>query len=49
MHNINFIKTGQMRFTPPVQTMYALKQALIELKEEGVDERYKRYSELWKS
>ena len=42
-----FIKTGQMRFTPPVQTIYALKQALIELKEEGIDERYKRYSELW--
>ena len=42
-----FIKTGQMRFTPPAQTIYALKQALIELKEEGIDERYKRYSELW--
>jgi 2-aminoethylphosphonate aminotransferase len=42
-----FIKTGQMRFTPPVQTIYALKQAIIELKEEGMDERYKRYSESW--
>lgn len=43
----HFLETGQMRFTPPVQTLYALKQAIIELKEEGVEERYKRYSELW--
>ncbi|MBM7661366.1 2-aminoethylphosphonate-pyruvate transaminase [Bacillus mesophilus] len=42
-----FTETGQMRFTPPVQTIYALKQAILELKEEGIDERYKRYSELW--
>lgn len=42
-----FIKTGQMRFTPPVQTVYALKQAIIELKKEGIEERYKRYSVLW--
>ncbi|WHY75308.1 2-aminoethylphosphonate--pyruvate transaminase [Neobacillus sp. WH10] len=42
-----FIKTGQMRFTPPVQTIYALKQAIIELKKEGIEERYKRYSMLW--
>jgi 2-aminoethylphosphonate aminotransferase len=42
-----FIDEGQMRFTPPVQTIYALKQAIIELKKEGIKERYKRYSELW--
>jgi 2-aminoethylphosphonate-pyruvate transaminase len=42
-----FIETGQMRFTPPVQTIYALKQAIIELKNEGIEERYKRYCELW--
>lgn len=45
----NFIKTHQMRFTPPVQTLYALKQAIIEAKEEGIENRYKRYSKTWKT
>lgn len=40
--------TNQMRFTPPVQTIYALKQAIIEAKEEGIENRYKRYSKSWK-
>lgn len=44
----NFIKSHQMRFTPPVQTLYALKQAIIEIKKEGVKNRYKRYSKSWK-
>ncbi len=44
----NFIKSHQMRFTPPVQTLYALKQAIIEAKEEGIKNRYKRYSKSWK-
>jgi len=44
----NFIKSHQMRFTPPVQTLYALKQAIIEAKEEGIENRYKRYSKSWK-
>ncbi len=43
-----FKKTRQMRFTPPVQTMYALKQAIIETKEESISQRYQRYSECWK-
>lgn len=43
----NFIKTHQMRFTPPVQTLYALKQAIIEAKNEGIENRYKRYSSSW--
>ncbi|MDP8098752.1 2-aminoethylphosphonate aminotransferase [Pasteurella atlantica] len=43
----NFIKSHQMRFTPPVQTLYALKQAIIEAKEEGVENRYARYSASW--
>ncbi len=43
----NFIKSHQMRFTPPVQTLYALKQAIIEAKEEGIENRYKRYSKSW--
>lgn len=43
----NFVKTHQMRFTPPVQTLYALKQAIIEAKEEGIENRYSRYSKSW--
>ena len=43
----NFIKNHQMRFTPPVQTLYALKQAVIEAKKEGIAQRYQRYSESW--
>lgn len=45
----HFIKTRQMRFTPPVQTFYALKQAIIELKREGVQERYERYKKSWET
>jgi len=45
----NFIKSHQMRFTPPVQTLYALKQAIIEAKEEGIENRYKRYSKSWET
>ncbi len=44
----NFISSHQMRFTPPVQTLYSLKQAIIETKKEGVENRYKRYSKSWK-
>jgi len=33
----------QMRFTPPVQVLYALKQAIIEAKEETIENRYARY------
>ena len=45
----NFVKSHQMRFTPPVQTLYALKQAIIETKKEGVKNRYKRYSRSWET
>jgi 2-aminoethylphosphonate aminotransferase len=44
-----FAKTSQMRFTPPVQTLYALKQAIEELKLEGVEERYSRYTKSWET
>jgi 2-aminoethylphosphonate-pyruvate transaminase len=44
----NFIDSHQMRFTPPVQALYALKQAIKETKKEGVAKRYKRYSKSWK-
>jgi len=45
----NFLSSHQMRFTPPVQTLYALKQAIIEVKEEGIENRYKRYSNSWRT
>jgi len=42
-----FTKTGQTRFTPPVQTLYALNQAIIETKVEGIENRYERYVSCW--
>jgi 2-aminoethylphosphonate-pyruvate transaminase len=45
----NFIKTHQMRFTPPVQTLYALKQAIVEAKLEGIEARHERYKKSWKT
>lgn len=45
----NFIQTKQMRFTPPVQTLYALKQAIIETMEESIEKRNKRYTESWQT
>ncbi|MCL6459422.1 MAG: aminotransferase class V-fold PLP-dependent enzyme, partial [Gorillibacterium sp.] len=45
----HFAKTRQMRFTPPVQTLYALKQAIEELKGESLTERYARYTESWET
>jgi aspartate aminotransferase-like enzyme len=44
-----FSENLQMRFTPPVQTLYALKQAIEELKREGVKERYERYKKSWET
>ena len=43
-----FERTGQTRFTPPVQTMYALRQAIDEAFSEGIDKRYERYTACWK-
>lgn len=43
-----FSETFQMRFTPPVQTLYALKEAIIETKLEGIENRYERYKQSWK-
>ena len=42
-------KTGQMRFTPPVQIIYALKQAIQEYFEEGEGNRYERFTQNWKT
>lgn len=41
-------KTGQTPFTPPVQIVYALKQAITEYFKEGGEQRYVRYTENWK-
>jgi 2-aminoethylphosphonate-pyruvate transaminase len=43
----HFTKTGQTRFTPPVQALYALRQAILETKQETVEKRRQRYSECW--
>lgn len=40
-----FKKNYQMRFTPPVQVLYALKQAIVEAKEETIEKRNRRYLE----
>ncbi|WP_024752536.1 2-aminoethylphosphonate aminotransferase [Treponema phagedenis] len=44
---LHFAKTKQTRFTPPVQTLYALRQAIIETKQETVQKRYERYTACW--
>ena len=38
---------NQMRFTPPVQTAYALRQAILETKQETIEGRYARYTACW--
>lgn len=43
-----FRKAGQMRFTPPVQAIYALQQALTELESETVAGRHRRYLDMWR-
>lgn len=42
-----FKKTNQTRFTPPVQTLYALRQAILETKQETISQRYIRYTKCW--
>ncbi|HIW37115.1 MAG TPA: 2-aminoethylphosphonate--pyruvate transaminase [Candidatus Treponema faecavium] len=42
-----FRETKQTRFTPPVQTLYALRQAIIETKQETVQKRYERFCACW--
>lgn len=41
-----FEKTGQMHFTPPVQTIYAAKQALEEYFDEGEDVKWNRHKRI---
>lgn len=38
-----FERTGEMHFTPPVQTAYALRQAIKEYFEEGEDAKFARH------
>jgi 2-aminoethylphosphonate aminotransferase len=47
--HVYFSETRQMRFTPPVQTFFALQQAIAELKQEGIDKRYARYAQSWET
>lgn len=42
-----FKKHGEMHFTPPVQTIYALKQALKEYWEEGEDRKWDRHQRVF--
>lgn len=42
-----FLETKQTRFTPPVQTFYALRQAITETKIETIEKRYERFTECW--
>jgi 2-aminoethylphosphonate-pyruvate transaminase len=48
--NHRFLETqGQMQFTPPVQILYALEQALAEYFAEGGEARYRRYVSNWET
>tara|TARA_B100001250_G_C19813324_1_gene796898 strand:- start:1874 stop:3010 length:1137 start_codon:yes stop_codon:yes gene_type:complete len=42
-------RKGEMQFTPPVQTIYALKEAIQEYLEEGIKQRYDRYTLNWET
>lgn len=42
-----FEKTGEMHFTPPVQTVYATKQAILEYWADGEEKRYQRHIDVW--
>lgn len=44
-----FQKTGQMQFTPPVQVVYALRQAIDEYFLEGESNRWSRYRQSWET
>lgn len=44
-----FNKTGEMHFTPPVQTIYALRQAITEYWREGERNKYERHLRVWKA
>ena len=43
-----FEKTGEMHFTPPVQTVYATKQAIDEYFAEGEEQKWKRHTRVFR-
>ncbi|MCP4163801.1 MAG: 2-aminoethylphosphonate--pyruvate transaminase [Deltaproteobacteria bacterium] len=45
---IHFEEKGQWQFTPPVQILYALDQAVKEYYAEGETARYERYDACWR-
>jgi 2-aminoethylphosphonate aminotransferase len=48
LENYNYLeKNKQFLFTPPVQTLYALRQAVTEYFLEGAENRYKRYASMY--
>lgn len=44
-----FEKTGEMHFTPPVQTIYAARQALKEYFEEGEEKKWERHKRVMRA
>ncbi len=44
-----FDRVGEMHFTPPVQTIYALQQAIKEYFEEGEQARWERLTGCWEA
>jgi len=44
-----FERVGEMHFTPPVQTIYALRQAIREYWNEGEQARWERITKCWQS
>jgi len=44
-----FEKTGEMHFTPPVQTVYATRQAIKEYWEEGEEAKWARHQRVWQA
>ncbi len=44
-----FERVGEMHFTPPVQTIYALRQAIKEYREEGEQARWERITRCWEA
>jgi 2-aminoethylphosphonate-pyruvate transaminase len=44
-----FERVGEMHFTPPVQVIYALRQAIREYWQEGEQARYERITRCWEA
>ena len=44
-----FERQGEMHFTPPVQTVYAARQAIVEYFAEGEDEKWARHRRVWQA